>query len=257
LLIDEDARDYFIVFADIPQVTTSTFSTSIHLRFLSTLHPYRSTMAVDEVSKDLVTIAPHVLVIMTAHAISHPTTPVHGVFIGSRRGNKLEITDAYPICHETPTKVLVETSLSLVHSALEDSSRTTSPSSSIIGWYTAPELLKRTSATAIKPSPVELRIVASLETEQLQPVLLVLNNEAMVELSGEVAPETATTTIIKAFGKDFGNQWMGPLKCSVMDPSKALKMITGNAIEVKDLVDHWEAGASSDWTTSASISKLL
>ena len=171
--------------------------------------------------------------LMISHATTHATSPVHGVLIGKASGKTLHVTDAYPICHETPTKVLLETSLALVQSALEENFN---KDGVIIGWYTAPELLHET-----KPSPVALRIAAQLEDHNnLLPVLVVLNNKAIVE-GGKDA-------VVSSFGKEFGGQWMEPLKCASAKESSTSKTTT-----VNDLVDHWDKGVATPWTTAANV----
>ena len=115
---------------------------------------------VDKGNKDSVIISPEVFALMAAHAASHPTTAIHGVLIGNRNSstNKVDVTDAFPICHENPTKPLVETALALVQSNLEgQQQKDNDKKSCIVGWYTAPELLYEK-----KPGPVALRIVAGL-----------------------------------------------------------------------------------------------
>ena len=202
---------------------------------------------------DSVTISPEVFALMGVHASCHPTTPVHGVLVGNRNKsnkNEVEITDAYPICHESPTKILVETSLSLILSVLEDDNKT---KKSIVGWYTAPELLEET-----KPGPVALRVVASIAAASTtgEPVLLVLNNDKIVKLFEK--EETDPNSCVQAYGKDFGMQWMEPLKSAkVMDSPKAVKAVLNDKLQVKDLVDHWEAGTSSEWTTASSLTKYI
>jgi hypothetical protein len=182
---------------------------------------------------DKVDVTPDVLRLMVSHATSHSTSSVHGVLVGQADGKVLKVTDAYPICHETPTKVLVETSLALVQSSLEEKKS----SNTIVGWYTAPELLGET-----KPSPVALRVAAALESHSnLHPVLLVLNNQAIVT-------GASGADMVAAFGKDFGNQWMEPLPCttsvvSALEPANSVS-------PVHDLVDHWNNGVSTAWTTA-------
>jgi len=203
-----------------------------------------------------VTISPQVFALMAAHAASHPTSAVHGILIGSRKGDSVTVADAFPVCHENPTKPLVETALALTQSILEDNNK----SQTIVGWFTAPELLHET-----KPGPVALRIVANLAAAMgdEEPVLLVLNNESIVELliadDKENNSMTASRTI-QGFGKDFGMQWMEPIaNLTVTDESKTTKAVIAMLNEdkeihiVKDLVDHWEEGASSEWTSASSL----
>lgn len=205
--------------------------------------------------KDSVTIAPQVFALMAAHAASHPTSAVHGILVGSRIGNEVTVVDAFPVCHENPTKTLVETSLSIIQSNLDGNK----DKHSIVGWFTAPELLHET-----KPGPVALRIVANLATVmgEEEPVLLVLNNEFIVNLLaiGSQGESLTASRAIQAFGKDFGMQWMEPIDdLSVNDDSKITKAVIamlseGNEIRiVKDLVDHWDQGTSSEWTSASSL----
>jgi hypothetical protein len=207
---------------------------------------------VDKEAKDSVAIAPEVFLLMAGHSTSHPMCAVHGVLIGTRPSkNKVDIVDAYPICHETPTKNLVEISLSLVLSLLDGDK-----SKSVVGWYTAPELLNDKKA-----GPVALRIAASLSSNGAvlgEPVLVVVNNESIVELSSE--KKITASKAIQAFGKDFGLQWMEQLETIVLRDSNAItgleSMLKSN-VTVKDLIDHWGAGASSEWTSASSLMKHI
>jgi Uncharacterised protein family (UPF0172) len=205
---------------------------------------------VDQVAQDSVSVAPEVFLLIAGHSTCHPRSAVHGVLIGTRMKHKVNITDAYPICHETPTKTLVETSLSIVLSTLDGNVEKT-----IVGWYTAPELLADKRA-----GPVALRIAANLVSDDAtgQPVLLVVNNESIVELSLE--KECMASSAIQAYGKDFGMQWMEPLDTIVLrdsDAANGLKSMLNSNVNVRDLIDHWGAGASSEWTSASSLKKNL
>eukprot|EP00536_Pseudo-nitzschia_multiseries_P006815 jgi/Psemu1/239684/estExt_Genewise1.C_1500035 len=221
-----------------------------------------------------VTLAPEVFALMAAHAASHPTSAVHGVLIGSRNGNnEVTVSDAFPVCHENPTKTLVETSLSLIQSVLDGNE--SGKEDAIVGWFTAPELLHET-----KPGPVALRIVAGMAAafgggdggRGGEPVLLVLNNLSIVNLiaerteneneNDEAKVVTASETI-NAFGKDFGMQWMEPIhNVSVTNDSgavaaaKAALSASGKTFTCRDLVDHWNEGATSKWTSASSLSSF-
>ncbi|VEU40437.1 unnamed protein product [Pseudo-nitzschia multistriata] len=215
----------------------------------------------DEGTKiESVGLAPEVFVLVAAHAAVHPASPVHGVLVGSREGGRISVHGAYPVCHETPTGVLVETALSLVQSSLEEdtSNETTTE---IVGWFTAPELLHEKA-----PGPVALRIVASLAAATsgggTDPVLLVVDNEALLALAGGGGAVLASEAV-RAFGKDLGRQWKEPVGSLAVESdagaaeaaASAIREATGAAAGpfVRDLVDHWKAGAASEWTTAASL----
>lgn len=206
---------------------------------------------VDQGVKDSVTVAPEVFLLMTGHATCHPMSAVHGVLIGTRTKNKVDIVDAFPICHETPTKTVVETALALVLSSLDGIK-----DKNIVGWYTVPELLADKKA-----GPVALRIAASLSSDDAagEPVLLVVNNESIVDLSSET--ESRASNAVQAYGKDFGMQWMEPLDTNVLKDSDAtmgLKSMLRSKVSVTDLIDHWTEGPQhSEWTSAYSLKKNL
>lgn len=196
-------------------------------------------MTIEEV-KDSVIIAPQAFVLMALYAVQHGASGVHGVLIGTRSKNRIDVSGAFPVCHETPTKLLVETGLALVESTIQNDKST-----SIVGWFTAPEILADD-----KPGPVALRIAANLATDTNEPILLVLRNEIIGQLiNGE---ESSATAAIQAFGKNLGQQWMDSLEVSVsLDADAATVMKELKGMSINDLVDHWQNGASSDWHEKA------
>jgi hypothetical protein len=141
--------------------------------------------------------------------------------------------------------------LSLVLASLDGDT-----SKSVVGWYTAPELLNDKKA-----GPVALRIAASLSSNDAsvgEPVLVVVSNESIVELSSE--KKITASSAIQAYGKDFGMQWMEQLDTVVVKDSDAtagLKSMLMSNVIVKDLIDHWGAGASSEWTSASSLMKHI
>ena len=203
-----------------------------------------------------VTIDGAVAALLGIHGLTYPTTSVHGILVGKKTSSTtVHVTDAYPVCHETPTRTVVDLAISLVASKVEEDGE---EKKEIIGWYTAPEILEDSA-----PGPVALRIAANIASASASPtVLVVLNNSGLVEL---VAGGESCTSFLSAFGKDFGGQWMENIKdVKVQDDEKAVggirKGVTatkGEGGSVKDLTDHWQSGASSEWTTSSNLEKYF
>ncbi|GAX23699.1 hypothetical protein FisN_12Hh276 [Fistulifera solaris] len=175
-----------------------------------------------------VSVEPSALLIVTQHAASHPYEAIHGLLVGPMAG---VVQNAIPVCHGTPTRPLVETAMGLIHNK------------TIVGWYTAPALLHDTKA-----GPVALRMAANLETKDLEPVLLVLQNAKLVACRNG---EGNVDKLLEAFGKDdLGGQWVRPLECTVQDASSAIEqMKTSNPPTIHDFVDHLEGSASTPWVT--------
>lgn len=199
-------------------------------------------MATDE-KKHGVVVSPSALVTMMLHAAHHGMTAVHGILLGTFSGdNKVEVTSAVPVCHEAPTKPLIDTALALVGSM------------GVVGWYTAPERLLDT-----RPGAPALRIAASLASSlKDEPILIVLQNEAVSACLGK---GEGTADLIKAYGKDFGQQWMEPLELAIEKESGALeaaKQAHSEKIIVNDLVDQFEGeSAKTEWYPSEALTLCL
>ena len=198
--------------------------------------------------KESVSVEPHAFVVMAVYAAQHAADEVHGLLVGKRVANNVIVSSAIPVCHETPTKPLVETALELVQSHIEDDK-----SLKIVGWFTASEMLSDD-----KPGPVALRIVANMEIDAEKPVLLVLRNKGIGQLvCGE---ENAVPSVVHAYGKDFGQQWMDPLELSVRqvaEATRAAKSLFEEGKFARDLIDHWAEGNSSEWPETLVTNKYF
>lgn len=181
-----------------------------------------------------VSVEASALVLMMQHSVSHKNEAIHGLLLGSVTGDTIIVQNAVAVCHGTPTRPIVETAIGLVQQKAENT---------IVGWYTAPALLNDK-----KPGPVALRMAASLETDEFEPTLLVLQNTV---LAACLKGEGKMNDILCAFGKDdLGGQWVRPLDLTVKDSSSAVEQVkTGGKEPISDFVDHLEGDASTPWIT--------
>jgi hypothetical protein len=197
-------------------------------------------MAGDE-KKHTVVVSPLALTTMMLHSARHGTTCVHGILVGSFSADTVRVTSAIPVCHESPTKPLVDIALDLVDGG-------------VVGWYTAPERLQDE-----KPGAPALRIAESLAANiQGEPILVVMQNQVVAEcLDGDMTK----AGVIKAYGKDFGQQWMEPLQVTLESEGKALegaRQAHKDKVVLNDLVDHWEGDtAAAEWYPSAAVAKCV
>ena len=202
----------------------------------------------DKSGKRSVAVAPQAAVSMVMHAKRHGTSVIHGVLMGTDAGGTIRIDNAIPLCHEPPTRTFVDTSLALVQAHQEEGANR------VVGWYTAPEILDDE-----RPGPAALRIVANLETEDFEPVLLVLSNLALSKFFSD-PNEGAASELFRAFGKDFGKQWMEPLSLALEKVgaiAESAREACREGIVVDDLVDHWEGSFSPEWNPSTDIAKIV
>jgi hypothetical protein len=120
---------------------------------------------------------------MALHSARHGTSPIHGILIGHRTPTSLGITDVLPVCHEVPTRPLVNTALRLADIYLGETKE------EILGWYTA------NSLGGEEPNVSALRVVNSMAEQSGEEMVLVL---VSVEKEGAIC-----TVFEKGNGKIF------------------------------------------------------
>ncbi len=199
-------------------------------------------------SDEGIVVLPNAFAMIAMHARTYPTAQVHGLLVGSSQGGKIHISDAFPVCHETPTRPLVELALAASLSTIE----ACTDASKIVGWYTIPELVGEE-----KPGAGALRIVACLEAVADKPILLTFSKirlEDHTQYRGGVRAET-----LKVFGKDFGMQWQAKLPALVSIDDDAMKALLALVEDVRicDLVDHWLSPLSSEWPSTSGIQQKI
>lgn len=190
-------------------------------------------------SEGKVVISPSAFTLMVLHAIRYRATPVHGILVGAPKdGDTIFVEEIFPVCHENPTNVLIESSIAMALSNIETSGSTTK----VVGWYTVPEMV-----TTSSPGPVAMRIVASLEINSHRQVLLNWKNDALGKIFD--SEDYDQGDLVTAFGKDFGKQWLKKLALSVEREDAAIKAIQSLAKDrtLHDLVDHWNHPLSTEW----------
>lgn len=185
-----------------------------------------------------VKVSPKAQAVIALHATRHRYTSVGGFLLGTTSNN---ITDAIPVAHGTLTQTILDTAQSLLDEET---------SNSIVGWYTAPRLLKDT-----RPDAVTLRVVAQMASESLEPVLLFVNNEKLSEfMNGN------DVMFLQALGRDFGSQWLEEIDTkSAGQTNKNLGSSLGSdnpSATVNDLLDHFE-DIQSPWFPNKPMDKFI
>eukprot|EP00980_Cylindrotheca_fusiformis_P013511 scaffold3450_cov114-Cylindrotheca_fusiformis.AAC.16 len=197
-------------------------------------------------TKPRITISPQAFLTISLHSAFYSNAVGHGVLVGTKSDSEVMVEHAFPICHEVPTKPLLDTAMALVKSEITGEGDT-----AIIGWFTSPEILSDTKADA-----VSMRICANISTDSADPVLLVLQSEKLGELASS-SKGTTSSECFKAFGRDFGKQWLEPLPLIVLQETITTE-VTREAIRkgvvMYDLTDHWLHGSSSLWQHSVNTS---
>jgi type VI protein secretion system component VasK len=119
-----------------------------------------------------------------------------------------------------------------------------------------------------QPGPVALRMAAQLSSSSsssstVESILLVVHNLSLAALvvsqnadanaTATVGTKAAAESLLRAYGRDFGNQWMAPISDLVVEqPESVAKAIAqlapgqNFASAVVDLMDHLESEDDKD-----------
>ena len=195
---------------------------------------------------------------MALHSIKHGfSNPIHGIVLGKAEGSSLNIVDAVPVCHEVPTKPIVDMSLRLTDAYLQQQK----PGVKIVGWYTAnanastnEDELPNGSACKIASSMAEC---CSDDNEQF--VLLLISTSKLVDYS------TTKTTICTVYEKDTRRAFTQKVDDSRVKTdgkegvvAKAIMQSddVSTSAEVCDFVDHLNNGGVGDWLENGKVNKF-
>jgi hypothetical protein len=197
-----------------------------------------------------VVVHPQALIKIASHGVTHRHAEIHGFWIGrsAKDSAEIEITDAIPVCHGAPTRVLVETALGFLLSDSEDAKE---EKGVCRGWYTAPALLNDAS-----PGPTALRMASNLDQpENQQQALLVLQNSKLREalLQGNAQG------IVQGYGRDFAGQFLEKVETQIREPetvARAILAIKERKVNVYDLLDHME-DMSKCWLSNKEVTQII
>lgn len=115
-----------------------------------------------------ITLRPLPTTKLALHSTRHPFSTIHGLLIGYRDDGGIEITDAIPVCHEVPTKPVVDMALRLVDIHLQQQ-QSADKQGEIMGWYTS-----NVSGGEI-PNVPALKIASVLEQQQSGMILILVD----------------------------------------------------------------------------------
>ena len=206
---------------------------------------------------------------MALHAARHGfSAPLHGIVLGkSTPGAEggIEVVDAVPVCHEVPTKPVVDMALRLTEAHLQ--TQKGMEGVRIVGWYTA-----NARAASEEPNAPACRIAASMaEGAGEEFLLLVVSTKALVDCTLPIC-----TVYEKGSSRAFAHK-VDSDRVSSTGPnnggeilSKALQQLPSSEYEsdvagggkkgslaICDFVDHLEDGGKGDWLGNAAVKEFV
>ena len=230
---------------------------------------------------------------MALHATKYSySTPIHGIILGKRSegsSSSLQIVDAVPVCHEVPTKPIVDMALRLVDAHLRNEKE---EGLKIVGWYTANANTNTTSTNnnnnneQFNDNEVQnssaCRIISSIaecynsseggnNVDESDFVLLLISTSQLIE---------QTLPICNVFEKDNNKsnntkftKKVDMERIDSVESSSALSYameqcllnndadVAGSgengSVTVYDFVDHLENGGRGDWIENDMVNKIV
>lgn len=155
---------------------------------------------------------------MALHSARHGfSNPIHGIVLGRRRSSaddshsssSLEVVDVIPVCHEVPTKPIVDMALRLADAHLQLSNKEEGVGGGdklqIVGWYTANSVAS--DSEELVPNVSACRIASSMAESSSNDgfVLLLLSVSHMVTLLDSKGNSSNNNTSICAVFERDGN----------------------------------------------------
>eukprot|EP00584_Thalassiosira_punctigera_P009120 CAMPEP_0172529830 /NCGR_PEP_ID=MMETSP1067-20121228/3800_1 /TAXON_ID=265564 ORGANISM="Thalassiosira punctigera, Strain Tpunct2005C2" /NCGR_SAMPLE_ID=MMETSP1067 /ASSEMBLY_ACC=CAM_ASM_000444 /LENGTH=248 /DNA_ID=CAMNT_0013313955 /DNA_START=26 /DNA_END=772 /DNA_ORIENTATION=+ len=226
------------------------------------------------------------------HAAKHAfSDPIHGIVLGKTAddGGSLNVVDVVPVCHEVPTKPIVDVALRLTDAYLQlqqqhptgKERRASLEGARIVGWYTA-----NANASSVGddegelPNPSACRIVASMaecganneDGNGENFVLLLVSTSRLAECVKEVDDASSITTpICKVFEKDKSRAFTQKvddgrvLNDDVSDVtagkilSEAMQQISEYSDDggICDFVDHLADFGEGDWIENRYVNQFV
>lgn len=235
---------------------------------------------------------------MALHATKYGySTPIHGIVLGNKTDdNVLEIVDVVPVCHEVPTKPIVDMSLRLTDAYLQQLNPGlgggigdfgSCKSANIIGWYTANAQTSNDEDAEEVPNAPACRIVSSLadsasenndEGSSNDFVLLLVSTPKLVmamKNRAEGGADDRSLPICKVYEKSSHRTYTQQVDESNIDINgKSDNLISmamdsclskspvdevggGQVMTVYDYVDHLEDGGRGDWLENRMVKRLI
>ena len=228
---------------------------------------------------------------MALHATKYGySTPIHGIVLGKSSNSdddgSLDVLDVVPVCHEVPTKPIVDMALRLTDAYLQQQQQQQEQGLKIIGWYTANSNNNNNSESEL-PNASACRIASSIaeidEDGGDNIVLLLVSTSKLV--SSMMTKQTGTADNLpicniyeKSSHRTFTQQVnedriisLDSLKGGGGKISTAMEECLwslGNAdaaggggkssgIVIYDYVDHLNDGGRGDWIVNDTVNKFV
>ncbi|KAL7500671.1 hypothetical protein ACHAWT_008526 [Skeletonema menzelii] len=188
---------------------------------------------------------------MALHSAKHGfSSPIHGIVIGKKSGGSdvLEIVDTIPVCHEVPTKPIVDMALRLVDAHLQQQG---GDDLTIIGWYTS----NASTLDDEAPNPSACRIASSM-SENCQEggdnfILVMITTSGLLAAVSKDS-DSSLSPLCRVFQrhantKTFSHEVHSSRITQENDTAYIISKALSKEMPICDFVDHISHYGSEDW----------
>ena len=188
---------------------------------------------------------------MALHSAKHGfSSPIHGIVIGKKSGGSdvLEIVDTIPVCHEVPTKPIVDMALRLVDAHLQQQGE---DDLTIIGWYTS----NASTLDDEAPNPSACRIASSM-SENCQEggdnfILVMITTSGLLAAVSKDS-DSSLSPLCRVFQrhantKTFSHEVHSSRITQENDTACIISKALSMEMPIYDFVDHISHYGSEDW----------
>ena len=195
---------------------------------------------------------------MALHAAKHGfSNPIHGIVLGKKSdGNDvLEIVDAIPVCHEVPTKPIVDMALRLTYAHLQQQRGSGGADDNnnltIIGWYTSNASTLDDDAPNLSACRVASSMSGNGEEGDTFILVLVTTSGILAAVSTD-SDDSLSPSLCRVFQKDtrtktFTNEVDSSLISQENETSYIISKAMSKEMPIFDYVDHISNYGSDDW----------
>eukprot|EP00986_Skeletonema_menzelii_P006434 scaffold2430_cov146-Skeletonema_menzelii.AAC.6 len=188
---------------------------------------------------------------MALHSAKHGfSSPIHGIVIGKKSGGSdvLEIVDTIPVCHEVPTKPIVDMALRLVDAHLQQQG---GDDLTIIGWYTS----NASTLDDEAPNPSACRIASSM-SENCQEggdnfILVMITTSGLLAAVSKDS-DSSLSPLCRVFQrhantKTFSHEVHSSRITQENDTAYIISKALSKEMPIYDFVDHISHYGGEDW----------
>jgi hypothetical protein len=196
---------------------------------------------------------------MALHSVKHGfSNPIHGIVLGKKsdddNADLLEIVDVIPVCHEVPTKPIVDMALRLADAHLQQQRGAEKNNLTIIGWYTS----NASTSYDETPNLSACRVASSMSSsdngeEGGNFILVLVTTSGILAAVSKDSSDSSLSPLCRVFQKDvktktFSQEVDSALVLQENETSYIISKAMLKEMPIYDFAEHISNFGSDEWS---------